>query len=173
MISLLDREDGCNLEDALVALGKFSDIHPSQILSMRKRNLFSDKELELIITMIAPRMADRHKEQSSILSTRIEKFSGIRDPRLLTERSLALKYLRAAKLEVEKADRFAPKLPEDGAENPRERADGVNGCIPLQSRLASSPGASGRQIVQTCTEPWITTPGTSPGRRPGTAGAPG
>jgi hypothetical protein len=69
----LKRLDGGNLEDALIALGQFSDHDMEQLLSFANSGLLSNHELSDSWTMLPRSLSDNPKDQLTVLGARRRK----------------------------------------------------------------------------------------------------
>jgi len=82
---------GGNLEDALVALGGFSDTHMTDLLTFANHGLISEHELADALTMRPLSMSDNQAAQMSAMQTRRSRVNKVTRPELSHEKSVALK----------------------------------------------------------------------------------
>jgi hypothetical protein len=103
LIGRLKDMDGGNLEDALVALGQFSDIHMDAFLAFAQQGLLSQRELTDALIMLPLSLGDDQSAQLSALQDRKHKVQHVTRTDLLEQRALALQAIDKAIDEV-KAD---------------------------------------------------------------------
>jgi LmbE family N-acetylglucosaminyl deacetylase len=86
----LKRLDGGNLEDALVALGQFSDYDMERLLAFANKSLLSKHELSDALTMLPLSLSDDTHAQLVLLKGRRNKVVHVTRKDLFKERSKAL-----------------------------------------------------------------------------------
>lgn len=96
----LKKLDGGNLEDALRALGQFSDHNIERLLLFANEGLLSKWELSHALTMLPLSLTDRPSAQLALLKARRSKVLRVNDPSLSEQRSRALRAI----------DRFASEI---------------------------------------------------------------
>lgn len=82
---------GGNLEDSLVALGKFSDVDMESFLVLAKQGLLSEHQLGDALTMLPLSTSDNQKAQLSAMQFREQKVRHETLDDLSEEKALALK----------------------------------------------------------------------------------
>lgn len=82
--------DGGNLEDALVALGQFSDHDMERLLIFANKGLLSKRELTDALTMLPSSLSDNPHAQLQLLSTRKSKVTRVTRKDLSQQRAQAL-----------------------------------------------------------------------------------
>jgi hypothetical protein len=83
--------DGGNLEDALVALGGFSNTHMSDLLAFANKGLITEHELTDALTMLPLSMSDNQPVQLATMQARRNRVSSVTRPELSDQKSVALK----------------------------------------------------------------------------------
>jgi hypothetical protein len=86
----LKQLDGGNLEDALIALGQFSDHDMERLLFFANKRLLSKHELADALTMLPLSLSDNPRAQLDSLTLRRSKAVRITRPDLLEQRAQAL-----------------------------------------------------------------------------------
>jgi hypothetical protein len=86
----LKQLDGGNLEDALTALGRFSDHDMERLLFFANKGLISKRELEDSLTMLPLSLSDDPRAQVHLLSARKSKVMRVTRKDLLEQRTQAL-----------------------------------------------------------------------------------
>ncbi len=86
----LKQLDGGNLEDALIALGQFSDHDMQRLLLFADKGLLSKRELTHALTMLPLSLSDNPRAQLDLLSARKSKIMGVTRKDLSEQRTLAL-----------------------------------------------------------------------------------
>jgi len=86
----LKQLDGGNLEDALVALGQFSDHDMESLLSFSKEGLLSKRELADALTMLPLSVSDDPHAQLELLSARKNKVMCVTRQDLSDQKTQAL-----------------------------------------------------------------------------------
>jgi hypothetical protein len=82
--------DGGNLEDALIALGQFSNHDTKRFLLFAKNGLLSERELSDALTMLPLSLSDNAHAQLNELNQRRSKVVGVTQTDLQQQRKLAL-----------------------------------------------------------------------------------
>lgn len=91
---------GGNLEDALVALGQFSDRDMVGLLMFAKEGLLSAHELTDALTMLPLTLSDNPDAQLNLVMTRRNKAAAVREQALSDQRAHALKALEDFAVEI-------------------------------------------------------------------------
>jgi hypothetical protein len=86
----LKQLDGGNLEDALIALGQFSDHDMERLLLFANKGLLSKQELSDALTMLPLSLSDNPRAQLELLSTRRTKVMHVAQKDLSEQRAQAL-----------------------------------------------------------------------------------
>lgn len=87
----LNRLDGGNLEDSLVALGQFADRRVVELLKFAKSGYLSDRELADALTMLPLSMSDDLDMQLKAMQKRRAHVAKVRSSDLAGQRAIALK----------------------------------------------------------------------------------
>ncbi len=86
----LKQLDGGNLEDALVALGQFSDHDMERFLLFAQKGLLSKRELTDALTMLPLSLSDNAHAQLDLLSARKSRVMGVTRKDLSDQKTQAL-----------------------------------------------------------------------------------
>jgi len=86
----LKQLDGGNLEDTLIALGRFSDHDMDRLLFFANKGLLSKRELEDALTMLPLSLSDNPRAQLDLLSARKRKAMRVTRRDLSEQRTQAL-----------------------------------------------------------------------------------
>lgn len=97
----LKQLDGGNLEDALVALGQFSDHDMLRILRFAKEGLISKRELTDILTMLPLSLNDKPRAQLDLIHSRERKIIHVNRKSLLEQKILALRAIHDFASEIQ------------------------------------------------------------------------
>jgi hypothetical protein len=92
--------DGGNLEDAVVALGQFSDHHMARLLMFAEQGLLSKHELTDALTMLPLSLSDNPTAQLKLVMRRRNKAAAVRQQGLSNQRAHALKALDNFAVEI-------------------------------------------------------------------------
>ena len=92
--------DGGNLEDALIALGQFSNHDMTRLLLFAKNRLLSERELRDALTMLPLSLSDNPDAQLKALNQRRSKVVGVTRKDLSQQRREALAALDAFASEI-------------------------------------------------------------------------
>lgn len=92
--------DGGNLEDALVALGQFSEHDMVRLLMFAQAGLLSTNELSDALTMLPLSLSDNPGAQLNLVMTRRNKAAAVREQVLSNQRAQALKALDDFAVEI-------------------------------------------------------------------------
>jgi hypothetical protein len=82
---------GGNLEDALVALGNFSNTHMTELLDFANKGTISEHELTDALTMLPLSMSDNQSAQLSAMQARRNIVNQVKRSDLANQKSVALK----------------------------------------------------------------------------------
>jgi hypothetical protein len=96
----LKQLDGGNLEDALIALGQFSDHDMERILLLSKNGLLSKRELTDALKMLPPSLSDNPHAQLELLSARRSKVMGVTRKDLSGQKTQALSAINGFASEI-------------------------------------------------------------------------
>lgn len=96
----LKQLDGGNLEDALIALGQFSDHDMERLLLFSKKGLLSKRELTDTLTMLPLSLSDDPHAQLELLSARRSKVMRITRKNLSEQKRQALNAINGFASEV-------------------------------------------------------------------------
>lgn len=105
----LKKLDGGNLEDSLIALGKFSEHDMGRLLHFVKEGLLSDLELQDALTMLPLSLSDNPNLQLNVLRARRHLIMGVTQTSLGKQRAIALKAI----------DEFASEIKAHSQPTPR------------------------------------------------------
>lgn len=83
--------NGGNLEDALRALGSFSNTHMTDLLAFANKGVISEHELTDALTMLPLSMSDNQAAQLSAMQVRRSRVNQITRSDLANQKSVALK----------------------------------------------------------------------------------
>ena len=97
--------DGGELEDALVALGRYGDHRPMELLTLAHRGTLSRRSLADAVRMLPSSMSDDFVRQHRTLKVRRDRFIRVSEPTLSAERKLALRSIDSALAERTRAMR--------------------------------------------------------------------
>jgi hypothetical protein len=92
--------DGGNLEDALIALGQFSNHNMTRLLLLAKNRLLSERELSDTLTMLPLSLSDNPDAQLKVLNQRRSKVVGVTRKDLMQQRREALAAIDAFASEI-------------------------------------------------------------------------
>ena len=92
--------DGGNLEDALIALGQFSNHNMTRLLLFAKNRLLSERELSDALTMLPLSLSDNPDAQLKALNQRRSKVVGVTRKDLMPQRREALAAIDAFASEI-------------------------------------------------------------------------
>jgi hypothetical protein len=92
--------DGGNLEDALRALGQFSDHHIEDLLMFARKGLLSKHELADALTMLPLTLTDNSRAQLSSLEARRHRVQRVNRAELKVQRGEALTAISGAISEI-------------------------------------------------------------------------
>jgi hypothetical protein len=96
----LKQLDGGNLEDALIALGQFSDYNMEQLLSFASNGLLSSHELSDSLTMLPLSLSDNPKSQLALLGARRRKIMQVSRRDLSQQQKLAMNAIDEFRAEI-------------------------------------------------------------------------
>jgi hypothetical protein len=88
--------NGGELEDALVALGRYGDQRPTELLQLTRQGALAKQSLADAVAMLSLSLADDLHAQAAVLKARRDRFRKIVQPSLTAERGLALRSIGAA-----------------------------------------------------------------------------
>lgn len=88
--------DGGELEDALVALGRYGESKPRELLLLAHRGVLAQASLADAVTMLPNSLSDDFGAQAAALKARSALFKKVAQPKLFTERRLVLRSLASA-----------------------------------------------------------------------------
>lgn len=91
----LNKLDGGNLEDGLIALGQFSDHHPAGLLELAKNGYLSDRYLSAALTMLPLSLSDDPAAQLKAMRDRRNRIAAVGENGLKDERLKGLKSIDA------------------------------------------------------------------------------
>lgn len=91
---------GGNLEDALVALGDFSESDMSDFLRFLNDRILSEQQVSDALTMLSPSLDEAQSVQLSIMRSRERMVMAVKCPELSKEKAFALREIRAFMDEV-------------------------------------------------------------------------
>jgi hypothetical protein len=100
----LNQLDGGNLEDALVALGQFSDHDMESLLLFAKKGLLSKQELTDALTMLPLSLSDNPRAQLDLLSARKGKVIHVSRKNLWEQREQSLGAIDEFEAEIRSRD---------------------------------------------------------------------
>lgn len=92
--------DGGELEDALVALGRYGDRKPSQLLLLAHRGVLTRWSLARAVRMLPLSLTDDLERQVRVLKGRRDRLRKLAQPALRAERELALHSIESALREI-------------------------------------------------------------------------
>ena len=92
--------DGGNLEDALIALGQFSNHNMTRLLLLAKNRLLSEREFSDTLTMLPLSLSDNPDAQLKVLNQRRSKVVGVTRKDLMQQRREALAAIDAFASEI-------------------------------------------------------------------------
>jgi hypothetical protein len=92
--------DGGSLEDALIALGQFSNHNMTRLLLFAKNRLLSERELSDALTMLPLSLSDNPDAQLKVLNQRRSKVVGVTRKDLMQQRREALAAIDAFASEI-------------------------------------------------------------------------
>jgi hypothetical protein len=95
--------DGGELEDALVAFGRYGDLRPIKLLSLSHQGTLPLRSLADAVTMLPLSWSDDFSRQQLALRARRDRFSKVSQAGLSAERGLALRSIDAALAEQTRA----------------------------------------------------------------------
>jgi len=95
--------DGGNLEDSLVALGKFSDVDMENFLLFSQKGFISTQELDNALTMLPLSMSDDQAAQLSAMEIRAKNVENVTRMDLSEQKVLALKAIERFIAEIKAA----------------------------------------------------------------------
>ena len=95
--------DGGNLEDSLVALGKFSDVDMENFLLFSQKGFISTQELDNALTMLPLSMSDDQAAQLSAMEIRARNVENVTRKDLSEQKVLALKAIERFIAEIKAA----------------------------------------------------------------------
>lgn len=91
---------GGELEDALVALGRYGDHRPVSVLALTHRGTLSRRSLADAVSMLPLSFADDIGRQKQALESRRNRFRNVSQSQFSAERDLALRSVDAALAEL-------------------------------------------------------------------------
>jgi hypothetical protein len=102
----LKHTDGANLEDALTALGQFSDIHMETALLLVKNGVISESELSDAVSMFPASTGEEQAAQLAVMKARAEKLESINRKDLIEQKTSTLKAVNdfIAEIKAPKSD---------------------------------------------------------------------
>jgi hypothetical protein len=92
--------DGGELEDALVALGRYGDRRPAELLLLTHQGTLSRLSLARAVRMLSLSLSDDLPAQARAVKARRQRFREVALPALVAERDLALKSVDSALAEI-------------------------------------------------------------------------
>ena len=92
--------DGGELEDALVALGRYGENNPVELLLLAHRGIMAKASMASAVTMLPGSLSDNLEAQAAALEARRSRFTKIGRSDLSAERQIALRSLASAIEEV-------------------------------------------------------------------------
>ena len=92
--------DGGDLEDALVALGRYGDRRPMKLLALTQQGTLTMRSLADAVRMLPLSYSDDFGRQQLSLKARRDRFREVSQPRLSAQRGLALRSIDAALAEL-------------------------------------------------------------------------
>jgi hypothetical protein len=92
--------DGGELEDALVALGRYGDSRPKELLLLTHGGILEKSSLASAVTMLPSSLSDNLQAQAAALEARRSRFRKVAHPKLLAERELVLQSLASAIIDM-------------------------------------------------------------------------
>jgi hypothetical protein len=98
--SHVQRLDGGDLEDALIALGFYGDHHPRELLKMAKSGKLSRRAFKGALSMLGDSYADRFRAQLKRFVKRRELIRSVSDPSLRPQEWTAIRTLNARIREI-------------------------------------------------------------------------
>jgi hypothetical protein len=99
----LDSLDGGELEDALVALGRYGDHRPTKLLALAHQGTLSKPSLADAVRMLPLSLADNFGRQRRALEARRSRFRNVSQSTFSAERELALRSIDSALAELGRA----------------------------------------------------------------------
>ena len=99
----LDSLDGGELEDALVALGRFGDHRPAELLELANRGALSNVSLADAVSMLplSLSLSDDAHAQARAMKARRDRFRNVVQPTLRAERKVAVHSIETALAEIQ------------------------------------------------------------------------
>lgn len=91
LVKRLDRLDGGNLEDVMVALGQFGDHNIERLLAFGGRGELSSRQLSEALTMLPLSLSDNPDAQLEAMKARRAKVTLVRRRYLIEQKAIALK----------------------------------------------------------------------------------
>jgi hypothetical protein len=95
--------DGGELEDALVALGRYGDLRPIRLLALSRQGILPMRSLADAVAMLPLSWSDDFGRQQLVLKARRTRFGRVSQPGFSAERELALRSIDAALAEQARA----------------------------------------------------------------------
>lgn len=108
----LSQLDGGDLEDSLIAIGQFSDLHMETFLNLVAPNLLSVEDLKSALTMLPLDVADEPATQLAMMKARRNKVATLDQVTLTAQKKVALCAIDTFIAEIEASIRNTP--PEQG-----------------------------------------------------------
>lgn len=93
--------DGGELEDALVAFGRYGDHRPAELLELANRGALSKLSLADAVSMLPLSLTDDPQAQATAMKARRERFKKVIQPALTAERDLALRSIETALADIQ------------------------------------------------------------------------
>lgn len=97
--------DGGELEDALIALGRYGDRKPVELLTLSHQGTLPMPSLADAVRMLPSSWSDNFVRQQLLLQARRNRFTNVSQWRLSAERKLAQRSIDAALVELARAPR--------------------------------------------------------------------